>query len=130
MRPSERARQVVQEKNPDLSEAQKQDVARAVGLGALKYPMLARENTKVVTFDWETALDFNGQAAPYIQYAHVRASSILRRSEAKEASGWTGQELTLPAPVTPQYPLHPTEIQLVDLISRLPTESPARGRRI
>jgi arginyl-tRNA synthetase len=118
----QRARQVVQEKNPDLSEAQKQDVARAVGLGALKYPMLARENTKVVTFDWETALDFNGQAAPYIQYAHVRASSILRRSEAKEAGGWTGQELTLPAPVTPQYPLHPTEIQLVDLISRLPTE--------
>ena len=55
-------------------------IARATGIGAIKYPMLARENTKIVTFDWEAALDFNGQAAPYIQYAYVRASSILRKS--------------------------------------------------
>ena len=58
-----------------------QSVARAVGMGALKYPMLSRDNAKMVTFDWQTALDFNGQAAPYIQYAHVRANSILRKLE-------------------------------------------------
>ena len=51
-----------------------------MGIGAIKYPMLARENTKMVTFDWQSALDFNGQAAPYIQYAYVRANSILRKS--------------------------------------------------
>jgi arginyl-tRNA synthetase len=105
-----RAYEVVQEKNPELDEASKQEVARAVGLGALKYPMLARDNTKIVTFDWETALDFNGQAAPYIQYAHVRANSILKRLEEP-----------LPGAVTPEYRLHLTEVQLVDLISRFPT---------
>ena len=106
-----RANQVVQEKNPGLDETTKQEVANAVGLGALKYPMLARDNTKIVTFDWETALDFNGQAAPYIQYAHVRANSILKRMEEP-----------LPASFTPEYALDPTEVQLVDLISRFPAE--------
>ena len=106
-----RAREVVEEKNPALTEAQKQSIARAVGLGALKYPMLARDNAKIVTFDWQTALDFNGQAAPYIQYAHVRANSILRR-----------QEGLLPEPLTPQHELDPTEIELIEQISRLPNE--------
>lgn len=107
----QRALQVVQEKNPSLNDNQMRTVARAVGLGALKYPMLARENTKVVTFDWETALDFNGQAAPYIQYAHVRANSILRRMEGP-----------LPDSYKPQHPLEPAEIQMVDLVSRVPGE--------
>jgi arginyl-tRNA synthetase len=106
-----RALQVVQEKNPSLTEAEMQQVAHQVALGAIKYPMLARDNTKVVTFDWQSALDFNGQAAPYIQYAHVRANSILRRMEGD-----------LPASFTPSYDFEPTEIQLVDLISRLPGE--------
>ncbi len=74
---TQRAKQVVEEKNPTLPDEVKEEVATAVGLGVLKYPMLARDNAKIVTFDWESALDFNGQAAPYIQYAHVRANSIL-----------------------------------------------------
>lgn len=106
-----RALEVVQEKNPSLSPAEMQQVAHGVALGAIKYPMLARDNTKVVTFDWQTALDFNGQAAPYIQYAHVRANSILRRLEE-----------TLPSSFTPEYDLEPAEVQLVDLISRIPGE--------
>ena len=77
---TQRALEVVEEKNPDLAAEQKLAVAQAVGIGAIKYPMLSRENTKIVTFDWQTALDFNGQAAPYIQYAHVRANSILRKA--------------------------------------------------
>lgn len=106
-----RALAVVEEKNPDLSPEQKLATARAVGLGAIKYPMLARENTKVVTFDWEAALDFNGQAAPYIQYAAVRANSILRK-----AGG------VIPAEQEFAYEMSQAEIQLVDLISRLPRE--------
>jgi arginyl-tRNA synthetase len=106
-----RARQVVEEKNPDLSEERKKDVSRAVGLGALRYPLVARENTRLVTFDWETALDFNGQAAPYVQYAHVRANSILRRMEEP-----------LPGSVMPEYELDQTEIQLIEAISHLPNE--------
>ncbi|RPI29350.1 MAG: arginine--tRNA ligase [Chloroflexota bacterium] len=107
----QRAYEVVQEKNPDLEDTRKAEVARAVGLGALKYPMLSRDHAKVVTFDWESALDFEGQAAPYIQYAHVRANSILRRvGETPQAS------------VTTPAVLEPVEVQLIDLISRFPNE--------
>jgi arginyl-tRNA synthetase len=106
-----RALAVVEQKNPDLSPEQKMATAHAVGIGALKYPMLARENTKTVTFDWEAALDFNGQAAPYIQYAGVRANSILRKA---------GK--TVPAEHSYEYEMSQSEIQLVDLISRLPKE--------
>jgi arginyl-tRNA synthetase len=105
----ERAYQVVQEKNPDLSEDQKQEISRAVGLGAIKFPMLDRESTRIVTFDWETALDFNGQAAPYIQYAHVRANSIL-----KKTSGVEGK-VSLPA-----YPLDESEVILIEKLSQFP----------
>lgn len=107
-----RALTVVQQKNPDLTDKDKEEVANAVGLGALRFPMLARDNAKTVTFDWETALDFNGQAAPYIQYAHVRATSILRKSDPENLS------LTN----LPEYELEPSEVQLIDLISRIPAE--------
>lgn len=107
----QRALQVVEEKNPDLPDRVKQEVAVSVGLGALKYPMLARDYAKIVTFDWESALDFNGQAAPYIQYAQVRANSILRRLEEP-----------LPGSTRPVYSLDAAEIQLIDLISRFPDE--------
>jgi arginyl-tRNA synthetase len=129
----QRARAVVEQKNPDLPESQKAAVARAVGLGALRYPLLSRDNTKIVTFDWESALDFNGQAAPYIQYAHVRCNSILRRAKAggervsaeSQASDPNVLEgpisYTLP-PANFEYPLDPTEIQLIDLVSRFPSE--------
>ncbi len=102
---------VVSEKNPALDETQRQQVARAVGLGAIKFPLLARDNAKIATFDWQSALDFNGQAAPYIQYAHVRANSILRKLEQP-----------LPGSLTPAYALDPTEIELIDKLSRLPGE--------
>ncbi len=108
-----RAYSVVKEKNPNLSEGEMQAVAKAVGLGALKYPILARDNTKIVTFDWQSALDFNGQAAPYIQYAHVRCNSILRKAGVDSAS--------LPAS-TFGYALEPAEVQLIELISRFPSE--------
>jgi arginyl-tRNA synthetase len=108
---TQRAREVVQQKNPSLSETEKDTVSRQVALGAIKYPMLARDNAKIATFDWETALDFEGQAAPYIQYAHVRANSILRKS---------GE--TLSDSIVPPFNLQPAEIQLIDLLSRIPAE--------
>ncbi len=108
-----RALAKVEEKNPELGAEQKMDMARAIGLGAIKYPMLSRENTKIVTFDWEAALDFNGQAAPYIQYATVRANSILRKAGGR-----------IPPESNYQYEMSQPEIQLVDLISRLPKDVP------
>ncbi|PKN98939.1 MAG: arginine--tRNA ligase [Chloroflexi bacterium HGW-Chloroflexi-5] len=106
-----RALEVVREKNPDLSEESKLKVAEAVGLGAVKYPMVSRDSGKIVTFDWETALDFNGQAAPYIQYAYVRANSILKKYNAP-----------LPESVLPGDQLSTSEIALIDLIARMPGE--------
>ncbi|MDP3449689.1 MAG: arginine--tRNA ligase [Anaerolineaceae bacterium] len=106
-----RALEVVREKNPDLSEENKLKVAEAVGLGAVKYPMVSRDSGKIVTFDWETALDFNGQAAPYIQYAYVRANSILKKYNAP-----------LPESVLPGDQLSTSEIALIDLIARMPGE--------
>ncbi len=106
-----RAWEVGQEKNPDLDKAVRREVAEAVAYGALKFPMLARDNTRLATFDWEVALDFNGQAAPYIQYAHVRANSILDKG-----GGIPGESHT------PEHQLHVSEIELIDLLSRIPGE--------
>jgi arginyl-tRNA synthetase len=108
-----RAKEEARKKNPALTEEQLDSVAKAVGLGALKYPILARENTRLVTFDWQSALDFNGQAAPYIQYAHVRCNSILKRSQVSTLEGLH---------VAFDYGLVPAEIQLIDMISRFPSE--------
>ena len=108
---TQRAVEIVKEKNPSLPAETMQSVAYDVALGAIKYPMLARENIRLVTFDWESALDFNGQAAPYIQYAHVRANSILRR-----------METPLSPAIAPLHSLDAAEIELIDLISRLSGE--------
>ncbi len=108
-----RAKEEAHKKNPSLDGEQLEIVAQAVGLGALKYPIVARENTKLVTFDWKAALDFNGQAAPYIQYAHVRCNSILKRSNV---------QMLERSDTDFAYGLQPAEIQLIDLISRFPSE--------
>ena len=75
-----RARAVVQEKNPDLADAD--EVARKVGLGALRFAMLKSEAKRVIDFRWEQALSLQGDSAPYVQYAHARAASILRAATA------------------------------------------------
>jgi arginyl-tRNA synthetase len=109
----DRATEETKKKNPNLAGEQLESVAKAIGLGALKYPMLARENAKLVTFDWQAALDFNGQAAPYIQYAHVRCNSILRKAGVptwdESIAGYS-------------YDLDSAEIELIEMISRFPNE--------
>jgi arginyl-tRNA synthetase len=106
---TERAYLIVADKNPELEEAARQEIAKAVALGSIKYTMLSKDNNKIVTFDWERALDFNGQAAPYIQYAYVRAGSILRKADS--------QTFPIPAEI-PQ--LQPSEIQLIELMTKIP----------
>jgi arginyl-tRNA synthetase len=75
-----RARAIVAEKNPDLDPAEQAEIARRVGIGAVKYADLSQTRTKNVTFEWDRMLSLDGDAAPYLQFAYVRCRSILRRA--------------------------------------------------
>ncbi len=77
----ERAAAAVQEKNPNLSAAEKAEIARAIGIGAVKYADLSTDRVKDYIFDWDRMLSFDGNTAPYLQYAHARICSIFRRAE-------------------------------------------------
>ena len=76
---SERAMKVLEEKNPELSQEQRAQVARAVGIGALKYADLSCDRIKDYVFDWDRMLSFDGNTAPYIQNAYVRVFGIFRK---------------------------------------------------
>ncbi len=76
----ERARGLVEEKNPELTGAEADRVARAVGIGAVKYADLSKHRTSDYVFDWDTMLSFDGNTAPYLQYAYARIQSIFRRA--------------------------------------------------
>ncbi len=71
-----RVKAIMQEKNPNLVNLD--DVARQVGIGALRLAMLKSEAKRIIDFRWEQALSLQGDSAPYVQYAHARASKILR----------------------------------------------------
>jgi arginyl-tRNA synthetase len=76
----DRALAVVKDKNPDLTPEQMDAVARAVGIGAVKYADLSTDRVQDYVFDWDRMLALNGNTAPYLQYAHARARSIFRRA--------------------------------------------------
>ena len=79
----EQARRTMDEagKNTDMSEAEKQEVARIVGLGALKYFLLKVDARKNMVFNPEESIDFNGNTGPFIQYTYARIRSILRKAQ-------------------------------------------------
>jgi arginyl-tRNA synthetase len=115
-----RAREIIDEKNPQLSTEAKDRVAHQVGLGSLKYAMLARDNNKVVIFDLEEALSFDGHAAPYIQYAHARACRILENAGGETGRRADGQSDRLHLSFGEQ--LQPEELGLLQQIATLPEE--------
>lgn len=81
----ERALSVVSEKNPDLPLATRQNIARVVGIGAVKYADLLPNRQSDYQFSWDKMLAFNGNTAPYLLYAYTRIQSIFRKHQ--EASG-------------------------------------------
>src|SRR6185436_11302582 len=81
----ERATAAVRSKNPEMSEAEHAAVGEIVGLGALKYADLSTDRIKDYVFDWERMLAFEGNTAPYLQYAHARIRSVLRKDDARAA---------------------------------------------
>jgi len=72
---------IIQEKNPDLPE--KETIAEQVGIGALIYNRLYNSRVKDVTFSWERILNFEGETGPYVQYAHARCCSVVRKAEVR-----------------------------------------------
>lgn len=77
----ELAYEEVNERSGYLPEDQRREIARMVGHGAIKYTLLSVDPMKTVVFDWEKALDFETNSAPFIQYAHARTCNILKRAE-------------------------------------------------
>ncbi|HVF09677.1 MAG TPA: arginine--tRNA ligase, partial [Abditibacteriaceae bacterium] len=105
----QRALAIVCEKNPDLSEDQQREIARVIGIGAIKYTDLCQNRTSDYVFSWDKMLAMNGNTAPYLQYAYVRIRSIFRRAE----------EETQVAAAKPEMHLeHPAEMELAKFLLR------------
>lgn len=93
----ERARAVVAEKSPDLAEDERESIARAVGIGAVKYADLSSDRVKDYVFDLDRMLAMEGNTAPYLQYAHARICSIMRRGETELGAHAGAVAITDPA---------------------------------
>ena len=103
----QRAFKLVSEKSPELPEPQRREIARAVGIGAIKYADLSKDRVSDYTFSFDQMLSMDGNTAPYLQYAHARIKSIFRKAGAPPA-----------AQVTPTLD-SPFEIALVKHVLRL-----------
>jgi arginyl-tRNA synthetase len=80
----ERARRIIEEKNPGLNKKEKDKIAKAVGIGAVKYNDLSQHYSKDIIFDWGKVLNLKGNSGPYLQYTYARARSILRKSKTQK----------------------------------------------
>ena len=105
-----RALAVVTEKSPELSEEKRKEIARTVGIGAVKYADLSQNRTTDYVFSWSKMLAMTGNTAPYMQYAYVRVQSIFRKNTAA-ASGDAAYNITLE---------HAAELDLAKHILRFP----------
>jgi arginyl-tRNA synthetase len=76
-----RARKIIDEKNPDLNDEEKNDIAKKIGIGAVKYADLSQYRTTDYIFSWEKMLSLHGNTAPYLQNAYVRIRSIFRKAD-------------------------------------------------
>jgi arginyl-tRNA synthetase len=106
-----RALAVESERTGDIPASEREKIAEQIGLGALVYSMLSVDNNKDIVFDVNEALSFDGRTGPYIQNAHVRANSILKRSKVEDQTS---------IPSTYDYELTKHEIELIEQISRFP----------
>jgi len=82
----ERARRLVAEKNPDMPADELEKLANAVGIGAVKYADLSKSRTTDYVFDWDNMLAFEGNTAPYMQYAYTRVLSVFRKAGLDESA--------------------------------------------
>ena len=93
----------------DMSEEERNEIARIVGLGALKYFILKVDARKNMLFNPEESIDFNGNTGPFIQYTYARIRSILRKAAA--------EGITIPATLSAEMPLNEKEIELIQKLN-------------
>ena len=93
----------------DMSEEERNEIARIVGLGALKYFILKVDARKNMLFNPEESIDFNGNTGPFIQYTYARIRSILRKAQA--------EGINIPATLTDTMPLNEKEIELIQKLN-------------
>ena len=101
-------------RDDDLTGADVERIARQVGIGAVRYDIVAKQPRKAITFEWERALDFEAQSAPYVQYVHARTCGILDEARA--------DGLEPAATVDPAHLSTPEERDLLRTVARFPAE--------
>ncbi len=122
----QRARELVEQKNPHLSEGEKETIAEAVGVGAVRYNLVKYSPDKIITFRWDDVLNFEGESAPYIQYAHARCASIIRK--ARESGIETNWKSLLEKADFSK--LTNREKELIKLLAKFPEVIESAGRDI
>src|SRR5436309_10239378 len=115
----DRAYVEVSKRRTDLSEAKKREIAETIGISAVRYNIVRVQAEKAILFRWEEALNFEGNSAPFVQYAHARACSILAKAEGRGPGEF--ERLT-----------HPQEQRLLRWIAKFPStiRDAADGRRV
>ena len=113
-----RARAVVDQASRDLSEAEKERIAEAVGIGAVIYNDLYQDPKRSITIDWDRMLALEGNSAPYIQYMHARCRSILRKAAEEEAG--LGRLHTADQADNVTLLAHPSEVAVIKQLGKLP----------
>ncbi len=103
-----RALDEVEKKRPELPDEIKHGIAEIVGVGAIRYNIIRVQAEKQMTFKWEEAMNFEGNSAPFIQYSHARASSILRKT-------------TPPENFDPGLLVHDSELDLIKTLAKFPS---------
>lgn len=106
-------------RDDDLTENDIERIARQVGIGAVRYDIVSKQPTKAITFEWDRALNFEAQSAPYVQYVHARTCGILGEAERK------------PTKIDPALLDSEAERDLIEVIARFPAmiESAAGDRQ-
>ncbi|MBI0583083.1 MAG: arginine--tRNA ligase [Methanomassiliicoccus sp.] len=113
----ERALEEVRKRRTDLSEEKMMEIARAIGRGAVRYNIVRVQPEKPLVFKWEDALNFEGNSAPFVQYAHARACSIQRKA-GQPAGAFD------PAVLTNEY-----ELRLIRVLARYPSVIKEAGEK-
>ncbi|UCE73549.1 MAG: arginine--tRNA ligase [Methanomassiliicoccales archaeon] len=108
----ERAKNEVIKRREDLPEQDIQEIAKMVAIGAIRYNIVGVQPEKKIVFKWEEALNFEGNSAPFIQYAYARASSILKKAEELGLKEYDDYD--------PSLLDHPSEFNLIKEMARFP----------